>query len=429
MPTPGLQEIKEDMQAHFTKMRVAVEDMKAHADRMEAVEKKTNHIPTDFKETWDKINTAVDSFDEKHTAMITEHKKLTDEYDSIEVKLAELERNNGLSTKEKVEALGAKHMEQYEEFLRMSPDDFDTKRKQALRDIQKKAMYVGSDPDGGFFVPRPMSNLIVSAKRDATPFRQEAAVTSVSGDTFRYMMDIGEMTAVWVKERQARSNSATPKMEEAEIKVHEMYCAPALTQQLLEDAAFPVESWLGGKVGEAFGNLEAYAFLLGSGVGQPRGILTYDSGTTWDTIEQISTGTASVVKGDDLMNIQNRIKEAYGANAKWYMNRLTLLPIRQLKSDNTQYLWQPGLKAGEPNTLLGDPIVKMSYMPTVVDSGLPIMYGDLKKAYQIVDRSVIRVLRDPFTQNPYIVFKTSSRVGGDVVNFEAMKLLKITAAA
>jgi len=424
MPEPVLEEIKAETKKTHTAMMEAVTDFKAAQVKLEALETKVGEVPSDLTETLAKIDTSIDAFDTKHADLITQ-------YEAVEQKLNDLEAA-GVDTKAVEEKLAEEHGVEFKSFLRYGVNAGEKGADEKnLLDLQQKSMYAGSDPDGGFVIPRPMSNMIQTAKRDATPFREEASSTTVSGDMFKYLIDIGELASGWVTERAARGKTATPNLHEASIMVHEMYAGPALTQNVLDDAAFPLESWLSGKVGESFGNLEAYAFLLGTGSGQPRGILTYADGNAWGQIQQLETATASVIAADDLIEQQGDLKEAYAANAKWYMNRRTITAIRKLKTDasNLEYMWQPGLQAGAPSTILGDPVVKMNYMPVIADSALSIMFGDLKKAYLIVDRYATRVLRDPYTQTPYVIFKTNGRVGGDVVNFEAVNLTKIKAAA
>jgi HK97 family phage major capsid protein len=405
-------------------LMTAVADLKTEIKRGDTFETKLGNVPEDLKETLAKVDTAVEALDTKHQGLVdlmTEQKKTND---AMEQKLNDLEADEGTvaSVEEK---LAATHALEFKAFL---CGDESPEMKTKLADLQLKSMYAGSDPDGGFVIPRPMSNMIQTAKRDATPFRENSGVTSIGGDTFKYLIDIGEAAAGWVTERAARGKTNTPQLQEANITVNEMYAGPALTQTILEDATFPLESWLGGKISDAFSDLEAQAFLAGNGVGKPRGILTYEDGVNWNQIEQIKSGAATTITSDQLIALQDLLKDKFANAAKFYMNRKTLTPIRQLKSDTgtgfDQYLWQPGITAGAPSTLLGDPIVKMNYMPTLAADSLSIMFGDLKQSYLIVDRSSIRVLRDPFTMHPYIVFKTNARVGGSCVNFEGIKLMK-----
>ena len=430
MPQPNIEEVKsqlagltQQVKQSIDKLQEASTDFKAYNDRLEKVESKTGHIPADMEEKLTKIDGVVETFESKTES-------ITSSIESLESKLNELEKAEEKRSNSD-EALDAKHAQAFQSFARYGIKKFDDSKgadHKELEDLQQKAMYAGSDPDGGYVVPRPMSNLIISAMRDATPFRVNASSTSISGDTFSYMIDLGEAGAGWTAERASRPETDTPKLYPARITVHEMFANPALTQQILDDAAFNIEAWLSNKVAEKFADMEAEAFLLGDGVGKPRGILTYPEGTdTWNKIEQIASGSANGITPDALYDLQDSLKEKFASSAKWYMNRRTVTLVRKMKDANGQYLWQPSIQVKAPTTLLGDPIVRMNYMPKVAAGALAMMYGALNQAYLIVDRLAIRVLRDPYTQTPYVLFKTNKRVGGDVVNFEAMKLMKVEA--
>jgi HK97 family phage major capsid protein len=408
--------ILEETKKTHENLRTAVEDFKQTKSKMEDLEKKVGHVPADLQEKIAKIDTAVDSFDVKHEELRTQ-------YAAMEAKLNDLEMFESQAADQGESKESIEHAKLFVDFLRNGMEAKSAEAKRIV-ELQTKSMFAGSDPDGGYAISRPMSNMIQTAKRDATPFRMNADSVGTSTDSFRYMIDIGDASAGWVSERASRSKTSTPQLEEGMIMVHEMYANPAVTQTLLDDAAFNVESWLANKIVEKFGDMESNAFLKGTGVGQPRGILTYAAGTSWKQIEQINSGGATTITADQLITLQDALKEQYAGNAKFYMNRKTVSKVRQLKAHDNQYIWQPGLVAGAPTTLLGDPIEKMNYMPTIEAGSLSVMYGDLKQAYLIVDRFAIRVLRDPYSETPFVLFKTNARVGGDVVNFEAVKLMK-----
>ena len=406
--------LKQEVKTAHEELQQAAAEMKQYNERVEKLEKTKGKVPESVQTALDQVSAAVEGMDAKHTS-------ISETIETLEAKMVE-----ALSSEDVVNAeakkLDAQHSREFKEFIKRGAVG---EKADSLVELQKKAMYTGSDPDGGFAVPRPMSNMIIEAMKEATPFRREAATTTISGDVFKYLIDIDDVDAGWVAERESRSETSTPKIHPASINVHEMAANPALTQTMLDDAAFNVESWLAGKVANKFSEIEAEAFLLGNGNGKPRGLLTYATGNSWGQIEQIASGAAAGLTADALMDLQDALKEKYASGAKWNLNRRTLSIIRKLKDSTGQYLWQPGLQAGQPSTLLGDQIVRMNYMPTVGAGNLAIAYGDLKKAYLIVDRQAIRVLRDPYTKTPYVLFKTNARVGGDVVNFEAIKLMKV----
>jgi HK97 family phage major capsid protein len=172
--------------------------------------------------------------------------------------------------------------------------------------------------------------------------------------------------------------------------------------------------------------LEAAAFIGGNGTSQPKGILTYAAGTSFGQIQQVNSGTSAVVTADSLVQLYFSLKDDYARNATFLMHRTTVQAVRLLKEATTnQYLWQPGLTAGTPNTLLGVPVVLAADMPVPAASSLSVAVGDFKRGYLIVDRIGIRTLRDPFTAKPFVKFYTTKRVGGEVINTDAIKILKL----
>lgn len=194
----------------------------------------------------------------------------------------------------------------------------------------------------------------------------------------------------------------------------------------MDDSAIDIESWLANKIADIFGRTENTAFVNGSGVGQPRGLLTYAAGTNWGQIQQIGTGTSATVTSDSIINLFYSLKDTYTKNANFLMNRTVVQAVRLLKQATTnQYMWQPGLALGVPDTLMGVPVHMAADMPIAGAGSISIAVGDFRSAYQIVDRQGISILRDPFTEKPFVKFYTTKRTGGDVVNFEAIKLLSL----
>ena len=292
-----------------------------------------------------------------------------------------------------------------------------------------KAMSVDSDEDGGFLVTPEMSSEIVKTVFESSPVRQLASVQTISTDSLEMLYDEDEVGSGWVGETQARSESTTPQLKKLSFPVHELFSFPKATQKLLDDAALNVESWLSGKVSEKFARDEATAFISGNGVLKPKGILNYGSGTTFGLIQRGETAANNALDGNDFIGVQSLLKEAYQGNASWLINRLFVGLIRKLKDTTSgQYIWQPGLTAGQPNQLLGKPVYfATDLLASITANTDALIYGDIKAGYQIVDRIGIRVLRDPFTAKPYVGFYTTKRVGGGVKNFEAIKVLKIKA--
>lgn len=295
-----------------------------------------------------------------------------------------------------------------------------------LEAIQSKALSVGTDADGGYLVTSAMSSNITRIITEISPMRELASVETISTDTLDVIEDTQLPGAAWVAEAAVRADTTTHQIGRNSIDTHEMYAQPKATQKLIDDAAIDVEAWLAEKVAEKFAALEATAFISGDGSGKPKGILTYAAGTAFGEIQQISSGTDGVVTADSLIRLYYVLKDEYAKNATFLMNRSVIQAVRLLKEATTnQYLWQPGLIAGTPDTLLGVPVKAAADMPIAAEDSLSVAVGDFKRAYKIVDRTGIRVLRDPFTDKPYVKFYTTKRVGGEVVNTEAVKLLKL----
>ena len=275
-----------------------------------------------------------------------------------------------------------------------------------------------------------MSGQIVTKVDETSPMRAFASIQVISTDALEGLFDLERAAAVWVGETGARSQTATPNIGRWRIPVHELSAMPAATQKLLDDAAINMESWLADKVALEFSLAENAAFVNGNGVDKPRGFLTYGTGTTLPgTVEQFRTGVnaafaAAPDGGDVLIDALYGLKAPYRANASWFMNRTTTKMVRKLKDSDGAYLWSPGIAAGQPATLLGYPVAAFEDMPDPAQGSLSIAVGDMRAAYQIVDRMGIRTLRDPFTAKPFVLFYTTKRTGGDLVNFEALKVVR-----
>jgi HK97 family phage major capsid protein len=297
-----------------------------------------------------------------------------------------------------------------------------------LQDIEHKALSVHNDKDGGYFVTPEMSSSVITKITNSSPMRQICKVTSISTDTLEIIEDTDEAFAGWTQEIDLRDETETPQINKRTIQVHELYAQPKATQKLIDDASIDIESWLTDKLVDVFARKENAAFISGDGIGKPRGILTYNHGKAWGAIEQIHSSEGANVTADSIIKLYYSLKEIYAVKAKFLMSRATVQAIRMLKdTTNGKYLWQPSFNAGSPDTLLGAEVIQCPDMPGLTQDALSIAFADFKSAYQIVDRQSLKVLRDPYTEKPFIKFYTTKRVGGDVINFDAIKLLKLSA--
>jgi HK97 family phage major capsid protein len=305
-------------------------------------------------------------------------------------------------------------------------------------DLATKDMQVIGDHQGGFMVPPEMSDRIVTRQFDTTPMRQIATVMSISSDAVEMLRDTNEPVAQWLSELATRSDTDQGNIGRIRIPVHELYAQPKATQKLLDDATINVEEWLVNRVSDKFARAENTAFVSGDGIAQPRGFLSYSTAATndnsraWGVLEHMITGVDGAFNAstgaDTLIGLKHKLRAGYLPEAVWLMSRAVADLVRKFKETTSNgYIWQPGLQAGTPSTLLGHPVILAEDMPAVAASSLSLAFGNFREGYTIVDRLGLRVLRDPYTAAPFIKFRCNKRVGGDVVNFEAIKLLRFSA--
>ncbi len=351
-------------------------------------------------------------------------KRISDALDQQKARMDRLETVNARPGRE-MKSLGYNGDDQCEykaafnTYLRKGMDS-------GLEAIQTKALSVGTDANGGFLVPNEMADLIVQIVNESSPMRALATVETISSDSLDIIEDVVDFGAAWGDETTVRSAETTsPTLGRNTIDTFELYAQPQATQKLVDDASIDIEKWVATKVADKMARLESTAFISGDGTTQPKGILTYTAGTSFGHIQQINTGVSAAITADSLVNLYYSLKDDYARNATFLMHRTTVQAVRLLKDTTNQYIWQPGLSAGTPNTLMGVPVALAADMPVPAASALSVAVGDFKRAYLIVDRIGIRTLRDPFTSKPFVKFYTTKRVGGEVVNTEAVKLLKL----
>lgn len=307
----------------------------------------------------------------------------------------------------------------------------------ALSSDERKALQAGADSDGGYLMPTPTIGRVVQKVFELSPMRQICAQQTISTEALEGLEDNDEASFGWVAEQGARAETNTPQVGKYRIEAFEMYASPKATQKLLDDAAVDVEAWLAAKVANKFARAEAAAFITGTGAGQPRGwttesvAATGDATRPWGTLEIKNTGVNSdfavASPGDILFDLIGAFKQAYLQNAKWLTRREVIAKIRKFKEATTNaYMWQPGLQAGQPDKLLGYPISIAQDMPALAAGSISLGFGDWTEGYQIVDRIGIRTLRDPYTQKPFVIFYSTKRTGGRVLNFEAIKAIQFS---
>lgn len=288
-----------------------------------------------------------------------------------------------------------------------------------------KALNVGNDTAGGYLAPLEYVREIIKAEQLVSPVRSLVRIRETSQKSIQLPRRTGSFSATWVAEQGTRSETTGLAYGLHEIPTHELYALVDISQQMLEDSAFDMEAEIRSESVEQFAVAEGTAVVSGNGVGKPEGFMT-NSG-----VGETNSGSAAVIAdangvADGLITLKHAIKTAYARNANWVMNRTTLGAVRKLKTSNKEYIWMPGIQNGAPNTIDGDPYVELPDMPSEGSNTFPIAYGDFRRAYTLVDRIQLAMLRDPYTQatSGNIRFIMRKRLGGQVVLAEAIRKLK-----
>lgn len=310
----------------------------------------------------------------------------------------------------------------------------------ALASFEAKALSVVGDPtpggaDGGYVAPPELDRLIETRLREVSPMRQIATVRTTGANVFKKPISISAAGTGWASETGPRTQTTTPTLALMEFPTAELYANLAATQTLLDDSFVNLEEWIAGEVEEAFAGQERAAFVNGDGDSKPTGFLGYtmvaEASHAWNKIGYIATGTAGAFDPDapvdKLIDLIYTPKSQFRQNARFVMNRKTVSAVRKLKDADDRYIWSPA-DSGGGATLLGYPITEIEDMPDIAANEYAIAFGDFARGYLIVDRAGVRVLRDPYSAKPYVLFYVTKRVAGGVQNFDAIKALKFAAS-
>lgn len=307
-------------------------------------------------------------------------------------------------------------------------------RKGMDMNLECKSLSADGNQGGGYLIPAASMELIRQKLTHLSVIRQLAMVTTISTDSLELLVEKSGASVGWVTETQDRAETDTPELVKIRIPTHQIYAKPKVSQKILDDAQIDVESWIAEKIAQGMASTENLAFLKGDGQGKPKGILAYDTcplgQAQWGKIETLTTGKNGGIENPEaLITLLHSLKPQYLPGASWLMSRSAAAAIRSLTDHkNGQSLWQQSLAASMPNTLLGYPVVFSDDMPELsADQGsASVIFGNFKDAYQIVDRAQVSILRDPYTAKPYVEFYATKRVGGDVVNFDAIRILNFS---
>ena len=324
--------------------------------------------------------------------------------------------------------LDVPHKKAFGAYLRSGDDD-------GLRGLvlEGKAMSSAVAADGGYLVDPQTADTIRSMLVSTSSLRAISNVVQVEATSFDVLIDRSEVGSGWATEVAATSETATPTIERISIKLHELAAMPKASQRLLDDSAFDVEGWLAGKIATRFIRAEAAAFINGDGVDKPKGILlpakVANASWTWGNLGYVPTGAAAdfaaANASDCIVNLVYALTADYRANGTFVMNSKTAGAVRKMKDADGRFMWGDSLQAGEPARLMGYPVLILEDMPDVAANAYPIAFGDFNAGYTIAERPDLRILRDPFSAKPNVLFYAVKRVGGAVSDFAAIKLLKI----
>lgn len=357
---------------------------------------------------------------------------ITERLQKQEERLNMLDRKNTLSPSRRPALAaahegGAPHQKAFEAYLRTGDDD-------ALRGLalEGKAMSTAVAGDGGYLVDPQTAETVRSVLRGASSIRQIANVVNVESTSFDVLIDSTEAGAGWATETADSVETGTPTIERISIPLHELSALPKISQRLLDDSAFDIEAWLAGRIADTFARSEASAFINGDGIDKPVGLLTHpkvaEASWSWGNVGYVVTGTDGGFNGsnpgDGLIDLVYALGARYRSNGTFVMNSRTAGNARKIKDVEGRFIWTDSLASGEPARLLGYPVLICEDMPDIGTGSYSVAFGDFGAGYTVAERRDLRILRDPFSAKPHVLFYATKRVGGDVSDFAAIKLLK-----
>ncbi|WP_299376660.1 phage major capsid protein [uncultured Tateyamaria sp.] len=322
---------------------------------------------------------------------------------------------------------GAPHQKAFNAYLRSGEDD-------GLRglELDGKSLSTAVNSDGGYLVDPQTSESVKSVLNATASIRSIASVVNVEATSYDVLVDHGDVGTGWATETASLTETDTPSIDRITIPLHELSALPKASQRLLDDAAFDIEAWLAGRIADKFARAEAASFVSGDGIDKPKGFLTHTSVDNdvwaWGNLGYVPTGVDGDVTAEAIIDLVYALGAEYRANATFVMNSKTAGIVRKLKDNDGRFLWTDGLAAGQPAVLMGYPVLIAEDMPDAATGADAIAFGDFAAGYTVAERPDLRVLRDPFSAKPHVLFYATKRVGGDVSDFAAIKLLKFATA-
>lgn len=408
--------MSEELNRAVKGLATAFEEFKsANDERLKAIE--SNRGVAELDEKLERINSDIDKFSD-----------LKQRLEDLETKA---HRPSFPGREEPSDAARDAHKKAFDLFMRKGEEA-------PLQEVmmEHKALNVGTPSEGGHTVPEQLDRSILDLVLDISPIRQIAGRVVVGTSDYKKYVNLRGTASGWVGETAARPETGTPTFGEVDPPMGEIYANPGITQMMLDDSFLDAEGWLAQEVASEFAQEEGAAFVSGNGTNKPKGFAAYTTAATADasrafgTLEHVATGVSGDWAASDphevLIDVSYALKQALRANARWVMAKSVLASVRKMKDGDGNLIWQPGLASGQPQTLMGYPITEAEDMAAIGADSLSIAFGDFRRGYMVVDRIGTRVLRDPYTNKPYVHFYTTKRVGGAVVDSEAIKFVKFS---
>ena len=321
----------------------------------------------------------------------------------------------------------APHQKAMNAYIRNGDDD-------GLRglELESKALSSAVNSDGGYLVDPQTSDRVKSVLNATASIRAIASVVQVEATSYDVLVDHADVGAGWATESSSVGETSTPQIDRITIPLHELSALPKASQRLLDDSAFDIEAWLAGRIADKFSRAEASAFIHGDGVDKPKGVLAHNmvdnDAWIWGNLGYVPTGVDGEVTADSVVDLVYALGAQYRSNASFVMSSKTAGRVRKLKDLDGRFLWSDGLALGEPARLMGYPVLVAEDMPDVAMNSYSVAFGDFAAGYTVAERPDLRILRDPFSAKPHVLFYATKRVGGDVSDFAAIKLLKFGTA-
>ncbi|MEO0760229.1 MAG: phage major capsid protein [Pseudomonadota bacterium] len=302
--------------------------------------------------------------------------------------------------------------------------------------LDHKGMSTQTGQAGGYLVDPRTAEMIDARLRGGGSLRQVARVVQVEAGAYDVLIDRDDLGFGWSDEVTPSTETAAPTIERISIALHELSANPQASQRLLDDTAFDVEMWLAERIADRFRRAESAAFVSGNASDRPVGILTKtmvpNDFFTWNTLGYVTTGVSGGFDlndpGDAIVDLVYALGARYRADAVFVMNSKTAGEVRKMKDNQGRFLWVESVADKAPARLLGHPVVLVEDMPDIDADSFSIAFGNFEQGYTIAERPETRVLRDPFSAKPNVMFFATKRVGGDVTDYGAIKLLKFGTA-